>query len=130
MHDITDKEDVKIFVDSFYSKVREDDLIGPVFASKIADDNWEPHLERMYSFWNTVLFSVRDYSGNPFSKHADLPVQKPHFARWIELFNSTIDENFSGEVAEDAKSRASKMGHLFQIKLEYIQSKDGYKNIM
>ncbi len=130
MNDISDKEDVKVFVDLFYTKVREDDLIGPVFASKIPADNWAPHLERMYSFWNTVLFSVRDYTGNPFSKHAGLPVQEAHFTRWIELFTKTIDANFRGEVAEDAKSRAMKMGYLFQKKIEYIQSNDNYKSIM
>jgi len=130
MNDISDKEDVKLFVDSFYTKVREDDLIGPVFASKIAADKWGAHLERMYSFWNTVLFSVRDYSGNPFSKHADLPVGEPHFTRWVKLFNETIDENFSGEIATDAKSRATKMGYLFQSKIEYIQSNKNFKNIM
>lgn len=130
MNDISNKEDVKLFVDAFYTKVREDDLIGPVFASKIAADKWGPHLERMYSFWNTVLFSVRDYSGNPFSKHADLPVKEAHFTRWIDLFTEIIDANFKGEVAEDAKSRATKMGYLFQKKIEYIQSNDNYKNIM
>lgn len=130
MNDISNKEDVKIFVNAFYTKVRKDDLIGPIFASKIADDKWGLHLERMYSFWNTVLFSVRDYSGNPFSKHADLPVNKAHFTRWVDLFSETIDANFRGEVAEDAKSRAVKMGYLFQTKIEYIQSNNNYKNIM
>ena len=130
MHDIRDKEDVKVFVDSFYGKVRKDILIGPVFAAKIENDKWEPHLQRMYSFWNTVLFAVRDYHGNPFSKHATLPIKQNHFERWVSLFTETIDENFEGEVAEDAKMRAIKMGKLFQSKLEYIQANDNYKNIM
>lgn len=130
MNDIANKDDVKIFVDSFYSKVEKDILIGPVFAAKIKDGNWEPHLERMYSFWNTVLFSVRDYSGNPFSKHATLPIQKEHFERWVGLFTETIDENYEGEKAEEAKMRANLMGNLFQSKLEYIQKNNNFKNIL
>jgi len=31
MEDIRDKEDIKIFIDAFYKKVRKDDLLGPVF---------------------------------------------------------------------------------------------------
>ena len=95
-------------------------MIGPVFAAKIKDGNWQPHLERMYSFWNTVLFAVRDYNGNPFSKHATLPIQKEHFERWVGMFTETIDENFEGEKAEEAKMRANLMGNLFQSKLEHI----------
>jgi len=130
MTDIRNKEDVKIFVDAFYEKVKTDEHIGPVFAAKIPDGNWEPHLERMYSFWNTVLFAVRDYSGNPFSKHASLPIQGIHFQRWVGLFTETIDEHFEGERADDAKGRAEKMGLLFQSKLEYIQKNEGFKNIL
>ena len=131
MNDIQNKDDVKIFVDAFYKKVRIDNLLGPVFAAKIPNDNWEFHLERMYSFWHTVLFAVRDYSGNPFSKHASLPIQKNHFDRWITLFTETIDENFQGEKADDAKMRGVIMGKLFQSKLEYIQaSKSSKQNIL
>lgn len=130
MNDIQDKEDVKIFVDAFYKKVRIDMILGPVFAAKIPNDNWRPHLERMYSFWHTVLFAVRDYVGNPFSKHASLPVQQAHFEKWITLFIETIDEHFAGERAEDAKMRAIKMGKLFQSKLAYLQANQNFKNIL
>lgn len=130
MNDIQNKNDVKIFVDEFYKKVRVDNLLGSVFAAKIPNDHWPAHLERMYSFWHTVLFAVKDYTGNPFAKHASLPLQSIHFHRWIELFTQTIDENFSGERAEDAKTRAIKMGKLFQSKIAHIQANDQFKNLM
>ena len=65
-NDIKDKKDIKVFIDAFYEKVRVDQTIGPIFISRIPDDNWPKHLERMYSFWNTVLFAKPDYRGNPF----------------------------------------------------------------
>jgi hemoglobin len=37
------------------------------------------------------------------------------------LFFETIDENFSGEKAEEAKFRATKMAEMFQLKIAYIQ---------
>jgi len=79
MEDIRDKEDIKTFVDAFYNKVRTDDLLGPVFNARIEEGAWGTHLERMYDFWNTVLFAAREYRGNPFSKHATLPIDAAHF---------------------------------------------------
>lgn len=130
MHDISNKEDVKIFVDAFYQEVRKDVLIGPVFAAAIPNGNWTPHLERMYSFWNTVLFAARDYQGNPFSKHRSLPIEKIHFDRWLALLNSTLDQHFSGTKVEEIKSRADKMGLLFQSKLKHIRDNPEFRNII
>jgi len=128
MKEITNKDDVKLFVDTFYGKVRIDPTIGPVFAAAIPSDaHWPAHLERMYSFWNTVLFAVRDYRGNPFSKHATLPIEAPHFERWVALMTETIDELFDGEKAAEVKMRAEKMSLLFQSKLQFIRSNPSFK---
>lgn len=130
MNDISNKADVKIFVDAFYQEVQKDMIIGPVFAAIIPDGNWDPHLARMYSFWYTVLFGQRDYVGNPFSKHRNLPIEKRHFDRWTTLFATTIDQHFEGQKANEAKERAVKMGLLFQSKLEYLRKEDDFKNIV
>jgi len=130
MNDIANKEDIKIFVDIFYNEVQIDQLIGPVFAAVIPNGNWTPHLERMYSFWNTVLFGAREYRGNPFSKHRSLPIEKIHFDRWLKLLNNTLDERFSGPKTEEVKERAEKMGLLFQSKLAHIRNNDQFRNII
>lgn len=124
MHDIRDKADIKILVDAFYGKVRIDPVIGAVFAARIPDDHWAPHLERMYSFWHTILFGVSDYRGNPFAKHEELPIQTRHFERWIGLLTETVDALFVGIKADEVKMRANKIGAIFQAKLAYIQAND------
>lgn len=129
MNDISNKKDIKIFVDAFYLEVRKDILIGPVFAAVIKNDNWTPHLERMYSFWNTVLFGASEYKGNPFSKHSSLPIEKVHFDRWLGLLNTTLDQHFKGAKVEEIKDRAEKMGLLFQSKLKDIRNNPQYRNI-
>lgn len=63
--DITDFDDVKIFVDSFYTKVQKDPLIRDVFNTVI-QDRWPAHLEKMYRFWQTVLLEKHTYYGSPF----------------------------------------------------------------
>lgn len=129
-NDIKDIDDIKIFVDAFYQKVREDDLLGPIFALRIAFDDWGKHLDRMYDFWNTVLFFQRSYKGNPFSKHAQLPIESEHFDRWLHLFTSTIDNNFEGNVAEKTKDRAGKMAMMFESRLEHLRDNPNYKLIV
>ena len=117
--EIEDIEDIKIFVDEFYAKVRNDQLIGPVFLEAIPDD-WQPHLNKMYAFWNAALFGVAGFRGNPFAKHAPLKIELQHFNRWLELFYETIDENFEGFVAEDAKHRAELMANTFLVRLQQM----------
>ena len=113
MRDIENIEDIKLFVDEFYTKIREDKLLAPVFEMRIEPGGWEKHLNRMYDFWNTVLFFQRSYKGNPFSKHANLPIEEEHFSRWTSLFKTVIDSNFKGPCAEETKRRVDKMARLF-----------------
>ena len=122
MDDIKSKDDIVLFVNQFYQKVRKDKLIGPIFTGRIAEDDWPRHLGRMHSFWNTVLFGVADYRGNPFSHHISLGLDKIHFDRWILLFTSTINKNFKGPKALEVLERAEKMRLMFESKLETIKS--------
>ncbi|MBT1709755.1 group III truncated hemoglobin [Fulvivirgaceae bacterium PWU5] len=109
--DIENIDDIKYLVDTFYDKVRVDSLLGPVFLARIHD--WQPHLEIMYRFWNAALFGVRGYVGNPFARHAALPLEAEHFEQWINLFYATIDDRFEGLIADEAKRRAMIMAHTF-----------------
>lgn len=123
VNDITSLDDIKLFVDAFYTQVQQDQLIGPIFNSVI-QDRWPVHLEKMYGFWQTVLLNERAYSGSPFPPHAKLPIEKQHFDRWLKLFNSTIDINFKGEKADEAKWRAAKMAEMFRYKIDYLNKQN------
>ena len=103
MKDIEGIDDIKLLVDDFYRRVKQDELLAPIFSDRISD--WEPHLETMYRFWNAALFQVREYVGNPFARHVNLPVGGVHFERWISLFYKTLDEHFEGPVTTEAKQR-------------------------
>lgn len=122
--DITNEEDIRQLVDEFYAKATRDPLLGPIFDERIQDD-WASHLERIYQFWSTVLLNTGTYKGSPFIKHADLPLEQQHFDQWIALFHATVDECFEGPKADEAKSRASLMAHLFQAKMERSSGQPG-----
>jgi hemoglobin len=77
-------------VHRFYGRERDDPLLGPVFAERIAD--WGPHLATMVDFWSSVALMTGRYHGSPMSKHLPLPVEAQHFAHWLDLFRQTATE--------------------------------------
>ncbi|MDL5514911.1 group III truncated hemoglobin [Arenibacter sp. M-2] len=113
-------DDIILLVDEFYTKIRKDELLGPIF-NKVIQGLWPAHLNKMYTFWQTVLLEDHTYYGSPFMPHVDLPVEKKHFVRWIELFYATLDEHFKGEKVDEAKWRAAKMAEMFLYKIEHYR---------
>ncbi|HQV00934.1 MAG: group III truncated hemoglobin [Bacteroidia bacterium] len=119
--DINNLEDIKIFVNSFYDKVRTDDVLATIF-NDVIKDKWPQHLEKMYRFWQTVLLEEHTYFGSPFLPHAKLPVNAAHFERWVKLFSETIDMLFEGEKANRAKWQGDRMATMFLSKIEYYRN--------
>lgn len=121
MRDIENRMDVEALVNSFYDKVREDDMIGHIFT-EVAAVNWIEHLPKMYQFWETLLLDKVGYKGSPVAEHVKLSrktsMKKEHFDRWLHLWTTTVDELFEGGRAEEAKKRASYMAVLMRYKIE------------
>ena len=120
MKTITSQEDIILLVDTFYDKVNKDELLSPIF-NEIAKVHWETHMPTMYAFWGSILLGSGTYSGRPFPKHLALPIKQEHFDRWLLLFHSNIDEQFIGELAEEAKTRASTIAQIFTAKIKAIK---------
>ena len=114
--EIKGRPEVALLVDNFYNRVNNDPMLGPIFNVQ-AQVNWEKHLPQMYDFWETLLFGKAVYKGFPFPKHATLSLRTEHFAQWLNLFNQTVDADFTGLVAEEAKSKALHIASVFQIRL-------------
>ncbi|WP_341227418.1 group III truncated hemoglobin [uncultured Arcticibacterium sp.] len=124
--EISNIEDIKILVDGFYQKVREDSTLGPIFNERIKD-RWPEHLDKMYRFWQTVLLEEHTYHGSPFVPHAQLPVDKSHFDQWLKLFYETVDELYTGKKAVKAKKQGQRMAEMFHSKIEYFRNNPQYK---
>jgi hemoglobin len=110
--DITTEADIKLMVHTFYARVREDETIGPIFNSRIKD--WDTHLQKLCSFWSTLLLYTKTYEGDPMSVHRGMAIDTVHFNAWLSIFNKTIDELFAGETAQAAKNRAQKISVVMQ----------------
>lgn len=119
--DIQSRSDIHRMVRAFYTAVKADELIGPVFQQVIQD--WEEHFELLTDFWETNLFFKALYKGRPHQAHIAVDRQtggvitQEYFGRWLELWFRTIDELFEGPHAETAKYRARNMSTMMFMKI-------------
>ncbi len=119
-NDITNRDDIRQLVDSFYEKVKANQVIGPIFTHQF-HINWERHLPIMYEFWENALFYTGGYMGNPIQLHQyihdKISLSPEDFKTWLQLFTATADELFEGPVTELAKQRAHSIATVMQVKL-------------
>lgn len=123
--DISNREDVFLLVNAFYKKVRKESTLGPIFNSTIKD--WDTHLDHLTTFWETSLFMTKKlekkYYGNPLEAHVKVDnahnnsITELHFGIWLNLWFETLDELFAGEITENAKRRARKMGTFMYLNI-------------
>lgn len=110
---IENRNDINFLVNQFYDKIRADEEIGSYFNEMISD--WDAHLEKLTDFWETNLFGIRKYKGNPHAVHNDVDahfdekITANEFGIWLNHWFQTIDEYFEGENADTLKRRARKM---------------------
>lgn len=104
---------IERLVRRFYEHVREDALLGPIFAARIAD--WEPHLQRMFAFWSAVALMSGRYHGQPMVKHLPLPIDARHFDRWLALFEETARELCPPAAADHFVERAHRIAESLEL---------------
>lgn len=111
--DISNREDVNHLIRQFYGQVREDDLLGPIFNRHLTSESeWEEHFVTLTNFWESNLFIVKNYQGNPMRAHLNVDrnegntLSQEHFGRWLQLWLSTVDELYTGDRANQVKEKA------------------------
>ena len=115
MQTINNREDISKLVDTFYSKIRKNELLGPIFNSHILEEQWSEHLKKLTDFWETNVLGIAMYKGNPSAKHINVDknvghiIEPKHFGVWLQLWFETIDQLFEGKLALKAKQSARKM---------------------
>ena len=100
-------------VRTFYARARLDPLIGPVFESNVQD--WESHFGRMCAFWSSVALMSGRYHGQPMAAHLPLPVDTPHFDRWLEIFAATARDVCPPPAADHFIERAHRIADSLEL---------------
>lgn len=79
---------IRRLVHAFYAEVRRDPLLGPIFEARVQD--WDEHLDKLCTFWSSVVLMTGRYKGRPMPVHAAIPeISRTHFERWLAIFRGT-----------------------------------------
>jgi len=105
---------IHTLVHAFYSRVRADALLGPVFNGAI--HNWDAHLEKLCAFWSSVTLMTGRYKGTPMKAHAELAEITPaHFERWLALFQDTAIKTCPPDAAQVFVERANRIAESLKL---------------
>jgi hemoglobin len=108
-----DEAMIERLVRAFYGRARHDVLLGPIFESKVHD--WEAHIARMCAFWSSVALMSGRYHGQPMVAHLLLPIDTPHFDRWLDIFATTAREVCPDSAAAHFVDRAHRIADSLEL---------------
>jgi hemoglobin len=104
-----DTDEIIRVVRSFYSAVRDDPVLGPVFGGHVAD--WPSHEDKIVLFWRNAILGERCYSGNPMQVHLKAKSVDPdHFAGWLTLFDEVLQRELPQTSAQAWSALAHRIG--------------------
>ena len=125
MKSVITEESLKLLVDTFYARVRKDDLIGPVFNGAI--DDWPDHLDRLQAFWSSVMLTSGRYKGRPLPahiKHGDA-INAAGFERWLGLWRETTEELLDADSAAAMQEKAERIAESLILGIQFHRGEGG-----
>jgi hemoglobin len=108
-------DQLSCLVHRFYAKVRQDEVLGPVFNAAI--DDWDEHLEKLSAFWSSVMLTSGRYKGNPMAAHLKhaATIRPPMFERWLQLWRETAQETLNETSALGVVAKAERIAESLQL---------------
>ena len=114
-HPGVDREFIGRLVREFYSRVRRNERLGPIFSHAITGD-WEPHLEKMIDFWCSVMLKTGSYHGRPVPAHLKLKtVVEADFTIWLGIFAETARDLCEPDVAAEFIDRSERIARSLKL---------------
>ena len=113
------EEDIARLVPTFYGRIREDEVLGPIFDGAI--DDWPHHLEKLKAFWSSIMLTSGRYKGQPMVahlRHADA-MTRENFERWLGLWRATSDELLIPEAAAAVQEKAERISQSLQLGVSF-----------
>ena len=113
------EQDLERVVHAFYSRVRDDALLGPIFEGAI--DDWGQHLGKLQAFWSSVMLGSGRYKGQPMVAHVHQePHMTPHaFARWLTLWGETTSELLPPVQAAALQDKAARIAESLALGIAF-----------
>jgi hemoglobin len=110
-----DEAALERLIPEFYTRVRRDGELGPVFNDAIGD--WPHHLEKLVAFWSSVMLTSGRYKGNPMMMHLKhkARITPGMFDRWLALWAETTAELLPPEAAAALQEKAARIAESLQL---------------
>lgn len=108
-------EALEELVPAFYTRVRADAELGPIFDGAI--DDWPHHLDKLVAFWSSVMLTSGRYKGQPVPahmKHKDR-ISPELFDRWLGLWKQTTDDLMAPEAASELQAKAARIAESLKL---------------
>jgi hemoglobin len=121
LKDLDCKDNIALFVRSFYTKLLADDQLSPIFHD-VAKIDLEQHIPRICSYWEKLLLGDKSYQRHTMNIHREIDNQQAFtahdFELWLQHFTNTARFEFSGPKSERAVVVASTIAKNMQIALD------------
>ncbi|MGB6057773.1 MAG: group III truncated hemoglobin [Microthrixaceae bacterium] len=117
--DLDSRTQIHDLVVHFYREIVFDEFLDHVFED-VAQVDWNSHIPRLIDYWCRVLLGHPGYDGMILAPHQEVHEMESftaeHFDKWFALWVQSIDERWSGPLADKAKSHAEHMAGVMSRK--------------
>jgi hemoglobin len=118
------EEHIEKLVAVFYERVRQDRTLGPIFDAAIED--WPHHIDKLKSFWSSVMLTSGRYKGQPMIAHVrhEEAMTPENFARWLQLWTETSSAMLPAEAAAAFQDRGNRIAESLQLGVSFYRQKN------
>lgn len=113
------EQDLARLIPEFYSRVRADPVLGPIFNDAI--DDWPEHLDTLQSFWSSIVLGSGRYKGQPMVIHLrhEKDMTAANFEQWLLLWRQTTDDLLSPGQAASLQAKARRVAESLRLGVEF-----------
>ena len=104
-------------VPAFYTRVRADAELGPIFNDAV--DDWPGHFERLTDFWTSIMLGSGRYKRNPVAAHLEHAshITPELFDRWLAIWKATTEELMTPDDAATLQDKAGRIAESLKLAL-------------
>jgi hemoglobin len=117
------EDDLHRLVQTFYGRIRQDALLGPIFNGAI--DDWDHHLGKLQAFWSSVMLGSGRYKGQPMAVHLrqEAHMTPEAFARWLQLWNETTADLLDPLAARALQEKAARIAESLTLGIAFAKDR-------
>jgi len=117
------EDDLHRLVQTFYGRIRQDALLGPIFNGAI--DDWDHHLGKLQAFWSSVMLGSGRYKGQPMAVHLrqEAHMTPEAFARWLQLWDETTADLLDPLAAQALQEKAARIAESLTLGIAFAKDR-------